>query len=512
MSKARVARWLAMGLAAWVLAGCGGGGTSNVVTTGTVTGFVFLRGETIVLRATNAAGPGETPASGVVVSILSGGLTFTGDDGSYTLTGIAAGTRTLRVDVNGLLPVSVQVIVVAGRTTTVGEGGNNDDGGPTARTWTVMVYLNGDGALEAEAIAAVNALEQVTNSSQITIDVLLDRIAGGDASNGDWTGARRFVIAHDESTTTMTSAQLGSGRAATDLGELDLGDPTVLRQFVSSSIATYPAANYLLFVNGVGAGWRGVSYDETSGNRIDTLEFHNALNVGTQLDIVAFDASRMAMLEVAYEWRTRMTYLVGSQAARAPAGYPYQAILQAMVNQPSATPAAVAEGIVDLTADAYSGQFEVTQSAIRMADLAQTDNALNDFASRLQELEATRHDDIAAIRAAAQRYGTGAFEGYVDLIDLVNRLTNGLQDGTLTVRGLELLNQVNGALVAERHTGTSLANSHGLSLYFPDRDEYLGAGAGGEPASQSLYELLDLSSDTHWEDYLDDFCGNQPGA
>jgi len=353
-------------------------------------------------------------------------------------------------------------------------------------------------------------LERATASSRITVDVLLDRIAGGDSSNGDWTGARRFQITPDENTNLMTSAQLTSSRAATDLGELDLGDPTVLKQFIASSMATYPAAKYLLFVNGVGAGWRGVSFDQTSGNRIDTVELHAALGAGTKLDVVAFDAGRMAMLEVAYELRDRMTYLVGSQAARAPAGYPYFTILQAMVDQPSVSAAAVAEGIVDLTVDAYTGQFEVTQSAIRVADLAQTDNALDDVAEHLQTLEATRHDEIAAIRAAAQRYGTGAFEGYVDLVDLINRLTGGLQDGTMTVRGLELLSQVNGALVAERHTGGSLALSHGLSLYFPGRAEYLDSGAGGEPVSQAPYAAVDLSSDTHWEDYLDDFTGHQP--
>ena len=505
----KVLRWLTM-LGFALLAGCGGGSTSSVGATGTVTGFVFLRGETIVLRATNAPGPGEVAASGAAVSILSGGVAFTTADGSYLLTNIDAGTRTLRVDINGLLPLSVQVIVVAGQTTTVGEGGNNNNGGPQSRRWTVMVYLNGDGEREAEAIAAVNAMEQVGSTSQVAIDVLLDRVPGFDATNGDWTGARRFLVEQDTDPAVMTSAALGSTRAAEDLGELDLGDPQILKQFVSSGIAAYPASHYLLIINGPGSGWRGVSLDATSGNRIDTLELESALSTATHADVVAFDASFMAMLEVAYQVRTKMSYLVGSQAARPPAGYPYEAILQALVDQPSATAATVAESIVNLTVEAYTGQFEVAQSAIRTSDLGLVDNALDDVGRRLQELDATRHDELATVRAAAQRYGTGAFEGYVDLIDLVNRLTNTLNDGTLTVNNLELLNRVNSALAAERHTGSSLGLSHGLSLYFPDRAEYLETGAGGEPASQASYADLELSSDTHWEDFLDGFAGNQP--
>ena len=74
-------------------------------------------------------------------------------------------------------------------TTQLGEGAGN---------WVVVLYMSADNDLEAQAIDDLNELEGADLSgSDITVLALVDRIAGYDASNGDWTTTRLYEIIHD---------------------------------------------------------------------------------------------------------------------------------------------------------------------------------------------------------------------------------------------------------------------------------------------------------------------------
>ncbi len=495
-------------VAVLALAGCGGGGDGSA--TGGVSGYVYARDGVLAVYGTaDQARAGELPVASALVSIARGGVALSQADGSFQIVGVDPGQHTLRVDVAGSTAVTVTVTVVAGTVTPVGGTA------PVTRQWTVMVYLNADNDREAAGVATVNALESVVNSGEVTVDVLMDRAVGRDTSNGDWTGARRFTIVHDTDPQVTTSTLLASqGGGAEDLGEMDLGLPATLLSFVRDSAGKYPASRYCLIVWGTGTSWRpagrAVSFDE-SGSAIATGDLKNALPLSPKLDLVAFDADLMQTLEVAYEIRSRCQVVAGSQGTMPPDGFAWPAWLTALVSQPTLTAEDAAKRLVSETVDAGADRFEVALSAVRTAKLSDLATALSNFAGRLRELGAERHADLAAARSATQRYGgtDARYDGLRDLRDFVERVTESLGDGTLNTLRAPLLAALTAAVVETRHTGSGVAGSHGLTIYFPDRADFLGPGVAGEAATEEAYGHLSLSSDTVWDDWLEDFCRRQ---
>ena len=116
--------------------------------------------------------------------------------------------------------------------------------------WTFMVYLDADNDLEKFGIADFNEMETVGSTSDVQIVVQMDRIPGYDATNGDWTDTRRFRVIKDNDTKTISSPVLQN------LGEVNMGDPQSLVDFVNWAKTNYPADHYCLVLWDHGGGWR----------------------------------------------------------------------------------------------------------------------------------------------------------------------------------------------------------------------------------------------------------------
>jgi len=99
--------------------------------------------------------------------------------------------------------------------------------------WTILIYLDGDNNLERNAIDDFIEMAVVGSSAQVNVIVQFDRVAGYDARYGDWTGTLRFRV-----TQGMTPE---SDNALADIGELNMGDPQTLIDFVSWGKAAFPA-------------------------------------------------------------------------------------------------------------------------------------------------------------------------------------------------------------------------------------------------------------------------------
>lgn len=506
--------WLAVGLLG-LLAGCGSGGDSGG-TGGAVAGYVFVRNGTLVLRANDEPAAGEVPAVGALVSITSGGLGFTAADGSYRITGIDPGTRELRVDYEGSLPVTVNVTVVAGQTTLVGSGG----GVPQSRRWTVMVYLDADHANESAAIAALNAMERVGSSDAVTIDVLMDRAAGFDSSNGNWTGARRFRVVQDSDPNQLVSSRLTSeGGAASDEGEMNLGDAAVLRQFIISSRTTYPATRYCLIIWSSGSGWRAdqpiagraVAADQSSADLLTIPELELALQSGQDLDLTVLDAPYLSFLETVYQIQDETAYVVASQSGLPVEGLPYETILGQLATAPTTSAADLAELFVDESIESFDGRYEASLSAVRSSGVDAVADALEDYTQILRPLAAANHETIVTARDAAQGFGAGtaAYFGFRDLVSLTSGISTAVNSGSLITASLQLRDAVTNALVTTRRTGSTMDGARGLSLYLPDFTDYEDPGSGGLAPTKDAYEDLALSTDTHWDEFIEEFVDRQ---
>jgi len=116
--------------------------------------------------------------------------------------------------------------------------------------WTFMVYLSADNDLEQFGIADFNEMETVGSTADVQIIVQFDRSPRYDESNGNWTDTRRYRVVQDLNSTTISSP------VVQNIGEVNMGDPQSLVDFVQWAKQNYPADHYCLVLWDHGGGWK----------------------------------------------------------------------------------------------------------------------------------------------------------------------------------------------------------------------------------------------------------------
>ena len=490
-----------------ILLGCGHGEPPR----GSIQGWVYVPSavaQRSALLASRSPVPpqGYRPAAGAAVVVTgSSASTGTNAQGYYRIDHLKAGQHTVGVSLSGYYAVSFAVQVAGGRLVTAGR----DDGStllqPAQRKWTVMVFLNADNDLETFGIQDVNEMEMVGSSGAVDIVVQMDRIPGYDASNGNWTDCRRFRVVKDPAETDPAAREPLSNTIVSpvleDLGEVDMGQPQTLHDFIAWAQAAFPAEHYLLVLWDHGSGWlvrerrrqfqrpplRAVSYDYTSDTFISTTALPQGLTTWPQPDVIAFDASLMQMVEVAYEIRGQGRLMVGSEDSPPGPGYAYQTFLRQLVANPAMTPAELTGHIVNDTIAFYGSASGVTQSSADLGQIGAVRLALQNFAVALEMATPAHGAQIASARAAAQAF---AYPENKDLYDFARLCGERVDDQRVKDTAAAMLSAIQSAVIAEAH-GSARPGSHGLAIYLPTPANY-----------SSTYGLLALSRDTVWDDWL----------
>jgi len=384
-------------------------------------------------------------------------------------------------------------------------GCGNGDGAErrSHRAWTFMVYLDGDCDLEEAGVWDVNEMERVGSTDAVSIVVQFDR--GPEVNGaGDWSTARRFLIAPDRDQQSITSPLLA------DMGEVDMASPQALHGFVSWAASEFPADHYALVLWNHGAGWRsrapggsrGVHFDDTSGTAMTMEGLRAALSaLPARIDLVAIDASLMGMLEVCYEIHEQTDYIVASEESPPGTGYPYDVILSRLVADPEMTPAELGRTIVEAHVAAYP-DYGVTQSLIETARLPELCARVDALAASIRSVLSWQEEAYFQALAASQAY---AFAYYRDLFDFARNARAAFSDDGVrqaadaVMRGIP--GESGGPVLYERHNLPGVMNSHGLSIYLPRLGEFYGS-----------YDSLRFNRDyPNWSRLLRDTAGSSAG-
>ena len=294
------------------------------------------------------------------------------------------------------------------------------------REWTVMVYLCADNNLDELGLDNLQEMADAGSTANRSIVALLDRFNAP---------ATEYVI---------------EGRKAVVLrerGELNMGDPAVLTGFVQDTIARYPAQHYalILFNHGTGwrnrsDGWRGIAYDDSSGDHLSTAELQTvtadiARHLGRNLDLLGFDACLMQMIEVAYAVRQSVDHVVGSEELEPQYGYPYDSILKALISGMS--PGDLARTIVRKYENFYSTRSSktayrpvknqrdpegTTQSAIKCSRLNDLRASLDAVCAEL--MKGDHIDRVQQAIARAQRFCTSTHADLGDFLVALKQADN----------------------------------------------------------------------------------------
>jgi photosystem II stability/assembly factor-like uncharacterized protein len=401
--------------------------------------------------------------------------------------------------------------------------------------WAVFVYLNTDNDhLDQHAPGLFNRLElAVSDHPSLTIRVLWDRIGEGNTVLYD-------VLPDDNK---LLFASYEEGVKKWSLGELDLGDPLTLWEFIADARLAYPARYTLLAIVNHGGGWSpelrdpqrssiryaygasGFSWDFTNNhNYLSTqdvgLIFNQDSLVSQPIDVVFYDACLMGMVEEAYEIRQGARYLVSSENETW-SSFPYDAYLAGIEAR---TPSEQAAWMVDQY-DASLVGYPRTLSAIDLQRTGALSTALDNLAIALFNATPAYSSVITSTLLAAQKFDYNAdlvisdTEGYVDLGDFAARLTEVFPPGSdvsqaaIAVRDV-LTDGSAPLIIHERHrsgptrspyyTYMDLSNATGLSIYLPLNE------SDGDLVFYR-HDQLAFARDTHWDEFIYEFLDYAPG-
>ncbi len=189
---------------------------------------------------------------------------------------------------------------------------------PETKDWTVLVYADGEGGLSGTRSQYASEIAGAMDGDTYAA-VLFD----GDDGAG-YTECKRYIC---ESGGTVTEDA--------DYGELNMGHPLTLHDFLTWGIARFPADKYMIVLSNHGGSWYGESHAVPNelwyeGDKAMCYDNGDALNlhelesvyrdikamVGGKLDVIWYQGCLMGAVEVASASKEYFDYMVSHETVR----------------------------------------------------------------------------------------------------------------------------------------------------------------------------------------------------
>lgn len=346
--------------------------------------------------------------------------------------------------------------------------------------WTYAIFGNADNDLERYwDTKSLPWLKLVPASASVNIVVLLDR--------------------QSTSTTEVLSISGGVVTVVETYGEMDMGDPSVVTWWINRATTLFPSTCFALTFWDHGYGWKYISNDFTSGNRISMPELQSAIaNAGKRIDVLAFDACNMANAEVVYQVaKTNLvSYVVASEETIPGDGFPYDKMLTRLVDNPSMAPRDLSIALVDGWGDYYKTQkwaSTVNLAAIDVEGMEASIGTFTTWSAKMMELLPTYESKYAtALKNAHKMWGTSYF---VDTYDYGYTLLNtrGVTDAALRTHTQNMMDAIPPYIV-KVWNASKMKDCVGITVYWGTSSDWSG--------SQADYVTLAFSIDTGWGNFL----------
>jgi len=357
-------------------------------------------------------------------------------------------------------------------------------------SWTVMIYMDADDAGPASLANYIAGnfaeMASVGSSAEVKIVAQIDSIGSPTAFSGRAGAWRGLVQRGDQPTLNW----------GTSLGNIDSGNPQSLIDFTDWATLNYPADNYALILWDHGDGFAGVCYDDTSKSFLSMMDVTQAMNAVGHVDLLAFDACLMGMVEVASQFRNEADVMVASEETIPATGYDYS-FLAALVANPAMDAKTLGVAIVDSYAAYYGTGGGNTLSAVDMSLIGDSSSglsgAMETFANTMMTVGTwTDWTAWAAARNASYKYNynpqRGHFPGH-DIMEMMTRLrtSSGVSAPVYAAAG-NVIAALSACVIKAYHGSQAVGN--GLTVFSP------------APGDRNLwtYYTCDLSFivDTQW--------------
>lgn len=392
---------------------------------------------------------------------------------------------------------------------------------PDKTDWTFIVYMAADNDLDYFARRNLEEMKLVGSNERIAIVVQLDRHGAHEHTKRLYMTKEAIYWMNSDDITANQKLNSGSSQTLIDCCEwaiqnypakhyalilwnhgIGILDSIRSKTTNASELFVFNPANHMLELDrSIGfidylktreqtQDSRGVCFSDTYGSYLTNEKLNYALKEistkllkGKKLDIIAFDACLMAMLEVGHLVAPYAKIMVASQEVELGTGWPYHTILEPF-EEKTLTPLEFATHMVTSYAENYSDiTKDFTQSALNLELIPQLEKNITLVADLL--LEALTHQESYSVKRAirasrSKRICTYFSEPtYVDLhnfysnllqttefielqkdkMPLVQKLEQALREGKTLIEKSVLINCV----------GENLEKAMGVSIYFPLR-------------------------------------------
>jgi len=368
-----------------------------------------------------------------------------------------------------------------------------------------MVYMAGDNNLSTAGENDLEEMRRVGSSDAVNVLVEFD--------NAGARGTNRYLVRRN-----------GVGERLEAMGETDSGDPRTIVDFIAWAAKEYPAERTALILWNHGGGWepseidriarsvsstrytareagqraasplgkvffrttletilglaspdeRAICSDDGSGHSLDTVELGKVLEqavrlLGRPIDLLGMDACLMSNLEVAYQVRPYVRYLVASEENEPNDGWPYHTLLKKLVKEPSLATPELAAAIVETYVRSYEDQGYPGPVTLAALDLSHIDKVVEPLDALADALSASlperAHELWTAQRGAAHFWHNTLW----DIAHFCEQLEKGAGSGAVrkaALRARQALQPGEGGFVlAEAHRGEKVSRCCGVTVY-----------------------------------------------
>jgi len=257
---------------------------------------------------------------------------------------------------------------------------------------------------------------------------------------------------------------------------------------------------------------RAILFDDGTGHSLDTLELARvaraiAEEVKQPLELLGMDACLMANIEVAYEVRDAVRYLVASEELVPGHSWPYQEIFGALRAGPDQGGADFAKLVVDQYVSFYKAHRpaagDVTKVALDLGKIEEVALGLGALATSLLPKISSQADALWKAQTATMQRETqqgtrpdNKFNYHLwDLGTVVRQLLAQTQEPTVVAAAQALLGKLSpgaSAVLAEDHLGDWFDGLAGASIYMVRPPTRI----------SPYYAQLALPKDTSWGQLL----------
>ncbi len=383
--------------------------------------------------------------------------------------------------------------------------------------WTVLMYFDGDQtestySLSEKMRTELTLLQEVGSTDKVHFVVLLDLDKNNDS-------ALYYIQPNNRISYPLSVINVSWS------DECNMGKQETLTEFLIWSATMFPAHHYNVYLNNHGGGWYGICADDIPTYDILTLPELSAAcstmssHIGKSIDVLSMDACLMSSVEVAYELKDTVQYMISSEAVihthETPTGlflnWDIFAIYQNLTKTPSLTPVELCEISVEtfqtdttylLPPSLVKPQSVDCINTINISKIDTVVTEVNSLSQLLLDKIFTMKFRIPFIFQKTQRFSGGYdFFGYsyypfIDLYDFCKHLKQWSWNRDIKNQAQQIMDLVESCVLFNHHGKWKIVgehpDAHGLSIYFPYRKNLY----------MDRYQETSFAQDTFWDEWF----------